>query len=300
MSYDEQQHPRDNRGKWTSGAATPEEATARAAETAGKYKPLTGMPTDPIKLNDGTYYAPGPNARMKDIAAEYMANTGMKYEPPTNYVQADPDLGTRVAKAFDQMEHNPDDPMVKASYDALKRETLAQYNALKDSGLKVDWIKPGQADPYADKNNLTADIRKMHQDVDENNHWWGYPTDLGFGDDQKLDQSRNPMLEPAGIEIGGRPVLYNDVFRLVHDLMGHVKEGNGFRAEGEENAWRSHRAMYSPLARAAMTTETRGQASWVNYGPHGEANRAANSLDTHYAPQKIGLMPSWTWNEGAS
>ena len=32
MSYDEQQHPRAASGKWTAGAATPEEATARAAK----------------------------------------------------------------------------------------------------------------------------------------------------------------------------------------------------------------------------------------------------------------------------
>jgi hypothetical protein len=49
-----------------------------------------------------------------------------------------------------------------------------------------------------------------------------------------------------------------------------------------------------------MTAETRGQNSWVNYGPHGENNRKASAADTTYAPQKIGLMPEWTHQEGAS
>jgi len=47
-----------------------------------------------------------------------------------------------------------------------------------------------------------------------------------------------------------------------------------------------------------MTSETRGQNSWVNYGPNGEANRTASAEDTKFADQKVGLMPEWTWTEG--
>jgi hypothetical protein len=83
----------------------------------------------------------------------------------------------------------------------------------------------------------------------------------------------------------------NDVFRIVHDYFGHFKEGNGFRAEGEENAWRSHSAMYSPLARRAMTSETRGQNSWLNYGPHGDTNRTAKSADTIAASLRQNSFP---------
>ena len=83
------------------------------------------------------------------------------------------------------------------------------------------------------------------------------------------------------------------------DVRAAIRTGNGFRAEGEENAWRSHAAMYSPLARGAMTSETRGQNSWVNFGPYAAANKHASAADTHYADQKIGLMPKWTRTEGA-
>src|SRR5262249_10272335 len=79
---------------------------------------------------------------------------------------------------------------------------------------------------------------------------------------------------------------------------GHFKEGVGFRADGEENAWRSHAAMFSELARGALTSETRGQNSWLNYGPPAEHNKTASPADTIYAPQKVGLMPAWTVNEG--
>jgi hypothetical protein len=98
--------------------------------------------------------------------------------------------------------------------------------------------------------------------------------------------------------VGGRKCLVNDIFRVVHDYFGHIKDGSGFSDDGEENAWRAHAAMFSPLARGALTSETRGQASWVNYGPHGETNRTASAADITYAPQKIGLMPEWTYNEG--
>lgn len=59
----------------------------------------------------------------------------------------------------------------------------------------------------------------------------------------------------------------NEKFRAVHDLLGHAIYGNQFGPKGEEIAWAVHQQMYSPLARLAMTAETRGQNSLVNYSP---------------------------------
>src|SRR5690606_19230066 len=116
------------------------------------------------------------------------------------------------------------------------------------------------------------------------------PTDLGFG---TLNETfEHPLLELTDEYIGERRLVANDVFRIVHDAFGHAKEGNGFGPIGEENAWHSHVRMYSPLAARAMTTETRGQNSWVNYGPFGEQNRA-NQRETIYADQKATLLPEW-------
>jgi hypothetical protein len=115
----------------------------------------------------------------------------------------------------------------------------------------------------------------------------------GYGALSKEDEKNNPFLEHTGEVIGGHRARYNDVFRIVHDYFGHFAHGHGFRADGEENAWRSHSAMYSDKARPAMTAETRGQNSWVNYGPHGEHNRKASAADTTYAPQKIMELKSW-------
>ena len=81
-------------------------------------------------------------------------------------------------------------------------------------------------------------------------------------------------------------MLNNDLFRVVHDYFGHLKHGYGFRAAGEDNAWRAHAAMYSPEARPAMTSETRGQNSWVNYGPHGEEPIAPLTRLTRYTARR--------------
>lgn len=69
---------------------------------------------------------------------------------------------------------------------------------------------------------------------------------------------------------GGHPFFTNDendMFRAVHDYFGHAATGRGFDPHGEEAAFRSHYAMFSPMARPAMATETRGQNSALNFGP---------------------------------
>jgi hypothetical protein len=293
--YDPDQS-RDYHGRFGSGGAptTPEAAQEHAKQIAGKYKPLEGLPQKPIQLGQN-YYVPGPIGFLKDAANEYMQKSGLEYHEPQGYAKLDKDRAQRIAQEFDKEVHNPNDPAVKASYEALAKETLAQWDVLKSSGVKVEWVKPGQADPYASSPRMAA------MDVAENKHWWGYPTDLGFGSDEesKKYNADNPLLKSVpGEIIDGRPVVVNDVFRIVHDMFGHLKEGNGFRAEGEENAWRSHSAMFSDLARPAMTNETRGQNSWVNFGPYGEKNRTASAADTHFAPQKVGLLPGWASEDG--
>jgi hypothetical protein len=60
--------------------------------------------------------------------------------------------------------------------------------------------------------------------------------------------------------------------------------------------------MFSPLAAAAITTETRGQNCWVNFGPHMRNKRGEifNIYESGYIPpqkrpfaqQKMGLLPS--------
>lgn len=265
------------------------EAQAAADAAAGTAQKLIGLPDKPMMVA-GEWYAPGPLSVAQDAAAAYMESTGLPFVPPRVFARVDVNRATRIAQAFEDMKHDPNNPDVKAAYQALADETLAQWQAIKATGLTVEFIKGG-VDPYAES------PRAAIIDVRDNNHLWVFPTEGGFGSDA-TDVSGNPLLAPTDEVINGRRLVVNDVFRIVHDYFGHIKDGNGFRADGEENAWRSHAAMYSPLARRAMTSETRGQNSWVNYGPYGTANRQASAADTHYAPQKTGLLPEWASEEG--
>lgn len=262
---------------------------AMAFNQLAEGEPLEGLPRR-IKV-DGQTVIFGPFEPAREAAREYMAKAGLPYAPPATYVQVDEDRAKRIAQAYEDMKHDPQDPEVKAAYDAMISETLAQWQAIKATGLQVEFNN-GE-DPYGNPRNAILDVV-------ENNHLFVFPTAEGFGSSD-LDVSDNPLLASVeGEDFNGRPVVVNDIFRVVHDYFGHIKEGVGFRADGEENAWRSHSAMYSPLARRAMTTETRGQNSWVNYGPHAEANRTASGADTVYADQKIGLLPQWVVEDGAT
>ena len=257
--------------------------------------PLEGLPTKVSIPRTGETLTATHDPRIRAIAADYMQASGQQYSPPRKYVKVDPDRGKRIADEYESMEHDPYHPLVKASYDALAKETIAQYNHAKTAGLKLSFWNPDEMeDPYA------ASPRLMTEDVRKNHHMYVFPTDYGYGNEPITDRDReeNPMLRDTGETWNGKPVLVNDMFRAIHDYFGHAKEGVGFRGDGEENAWRSHASMYSPLARLALGTETRGQNSWLNYGPHGEKNRTASTEETVFAPPKIGLMPSWVHHEG--
>ena len=251
--------------------------------------PLLGMPTVQTIPGIGQVKA-GPFAPARRAAAEYKRRAGIRTPEVRTYAKVNEENAKRIARAYQNMKHDPLDPRVKAAYDAMVRETLAQYQAIKATGLKIEFISDGQ-DPYA------ASPRLAIEDVRNNNHLWVFPTDSGFGMDADAEYMKNnPLLQPTNEFLGRRQLLANDVFRIVHDYFGHIQEGNGFRADGEENAWRIHASMYSPLARAAMTSETRGQNSWLNFGPHGKKNRKAKNAETVYAEQKIGLLPPEFWN----
>jgi hypothetical protein len=250
---------------------------------------------DPISVTSGIKMAAlrglpqsamGPYPDVQDLAQAYAEGRGMDYQPPQDYIPVDPERARAIAQEYDTMQHNPQDPAVKASYDAFKQETLEQYQHLISNGFVFEFY-PDDVDPYP------KGPRQALEDLHQNKHLYVYPTEAGFGTLQDDPYSDHPLLEDSGIRWNGKPVTFNDVFRGVHDVFGHAKEGVGFRWDGEDNAWRQHAAMYSELARPAMTAETRGQNSWVNFGPHGEANQIANQAETIYADQKAGILPEW-------
>lgn len=252
-------------------------------------KTLEGMP-DVVNVG-GKMEQFGTDQRLVDIAKSYVADKGLVYSPQTKYATIDEDRATRLAQAYEGMANNPNDPKVKKAYNAMIEETMAQYEALRKKGYKFDFM-PESGDIYGNPRNAINDIV-------QNKRLSIFPTEQGFGGPSAAMASQaNPLLIRTGETWNGKPVTANDVFRAVHDVFGHGKHGVGFRAAGEENAFQSHARMYSPEALPAATSETRGQNSWVNYGPFGESNKTASPILTEYAEQKTGLMPAWTWREG--
>jgi hypothetical protein len=83
----------------------------------------------------------GAHPQARQIAQEYMANK--PYFPATSYVKVDPERAKRVADAYENMKDDPTNPQVKASYDAMIKETLDQWQAIKKTGLKVEFMKEG-------------------------------------------------------------------------------------------------------------------------------------------------------------
>ena len=256
------------------------------------------------------------NEPLKDaetIAKSYMKSVGMEYVPVEKITKLDENLSKRISDAYDKMKNDPNDPKVKAAYEAMAKETLDQYKAIIDKGYKVEI---NNTEPYSDSGAMIEDLR-------DNKRMKIFSTESGFGDEPITDEQRkeNPLLRDSGFkDVNGETLLVNDVFRFVHDFFGHAKLGNGFGPIGEENAWRVHSEMYSPEARKAMTSETRGQNSWVNFsgvndavfkkrdkarqlrkeGKIEEANQMVGEVyeEMSFADQKVGLLPDFAFEEG--
>jgi hypothetical protein len=233
-----------------------------------------------------------PIVPIEEAAAKYMERMG---RPGAHVVNEFPEINeeraARIAAAYDEMMHNPGDPAVRRSYEAMIDETIAQYNALKDLDLDIRFNPPG-VDPYKKSPSMG------YADLAANRRLHVFPTEQGFGSDINFDPENNPLLKRVG-PVGDLPdATANDLFRVVHDVYGHFGPGNPFfRAPGEERAWLQHSRMYSDEALPAMSSETRGQNSWVNFGPYAKHNATASGADTIYADQKTGLLPSWAYEK---
>lgn len=270
----------------------PERADAQTVQGLSATDALPGAPS----VRGFT----GPDPRLVAVAEQYARDNGITLRRQAEYVQVDPERAARIAAAYEAMPHAPQDLRVKAAYKELIAQTLAQYRALERAGYKFWFInldKPDNVEYASSPWNAMRDIRA-------NKVMGVFPTDDGFGSGD-FDPASNPLLEDTGIKwpsgslFGPRKrVLANDLFRAVHDAFGHGLEGAGFRAQGEENAWQAHVRLFTGSAVAAITSETRGQNSWLNYGPNGESNRNAKVEDTVFADQKTGLLPEFAWTEG--
>ena len=210
------------------------------------------------------------------------------------------ELGIKTADIFDALPQF--DPEALPHYEQFIAETNAQYRALLDEGIVFELV---DADPYTPNKQGHA---QMMEDLD-NGRFKVLATESGFG--SGATASANPMLKTSKfVDVNGRPMLDNDVFRAVHDSFGHGMRGNTFGSIGEYNAFLAHSELYSDYAIRVMATETLGQNTWTNYGPHmrDEPGRLIPQGDPNYkkpsqrpfSDQKVALFPEEIITEAKS
>ena len=238
----------------------------------------------------------GKNKNIIDLANKYIAKKGLTAPEDTEIRRLNTEYSKAMADVYDAAKHTPLDEDVQKAYKALAKESKEQFEVLKKGGYIVE-LWDGANEPYKNSTEMVEDLK-------DNKHLYVFSTEEGFGETGITPQDRreNPMLADSGYkDANGKKLLLNDLFRFVHDAFGHGKLGNSFGPVGEENAWYVHSQMFSPDARRAMTSETRGQNSWVNFGPQlrnkdgslpkrGDKNYVPLS-QRDFAPQKNFLFP---------
>jgi hypothetical protein len=295
----------------SSAGAIPKVAEFKESSKIKFQKNKTDKLTAPVA---GNKLFNEPLKQALDIAKSYMKSIGKEYTPVEKITKLDEDRAKNISDAYDKMKDDPTDPEVKAAYEVMAKETLDQYDAITAKGYKLEI---NNNEPYSSSEDMINDLR-------DNNRMKIFSTESGFGEEPITDKQReeNILLKDSGRkDANGETLLVNDVFRFVHDFFGHAKLGNSFGPIGEENAWRVHSEMYSPEAKKAMTSETRGQNSWVNFsgvndaafkkrekarqlrkeGKIDQANQMVGEVydEMKFADQKIGLLPSFAVEEGS-
>jgi len=214
------------------------------------------------------------NAFLQAGAQIYNKRSGLPPIIQGLYVPFDETQGKAIASAYDALPlYDLSNIEVCIAYTLFAVEVCDMFTfATQTLGITIEpWKKEGQ--PY--KNSA-----EMFTDVENNLHLYVFVggTDhvlLGYADTSRLS--------------------INVKFRAVHDLFGHAAEGYQFWARGEENAWLLHSQMFSSLAQKALTTETRGQNAWFNFGRHNYDHAgkrlALSPSQKPFAQQKIALLP---------
>lgn len=222
----------------------------------------------------GTSQGQGPNPEARKLADEFVASKGIKKINHDARYSVDVSRAERIADEYDKLPMDDSgNPAVRKAYNSLAKEIREQWDFLTKKGVKFEpWEKDGQ--PYANS-------REMIEDVQKNKHLYFFRGGEPHVFLDKVDQATG--------------YSYNEMFRAIHDYFGHAVNGNSFGPIGEENAWAAHSQMFGDDARKAMTTETRGQNSWVNFGKQNfEADGTYKNIpqkDRPYAVQKIALLP---------
>lgn len=221
----------------------------------GRSGPKTIIGTTPSRAFAAS--APVPRNVVDDIVGKYRASAGISTKGLATLLPEDIDYLARIADAQQRAVHDPADDAVAKAYRALTTETKSMFDALGITEI-ARWTEDGQ--PYASVDEMFADMAagrlKMRLSADM------------FG--EGADNPGHPMYKASGVKAAdGTPLVFNDLFRVVHDVYGRapigLKRDNG---RDDYNAYHEHARLVSDDARKALATETLAQGAWHHYGPH--------------------------------
>jgi len=211
------------------------------------------------------------NEDLKRVRDSYMKKSGIT-TPPKAYNKFDKQAFREMAEYHKNVKDDRKNPVMQKSYRAFLDETKKQYEALVEAGYKIEpWLDAGE--PYG----VTSDL--IREDVAKNKHLSYLRSRSATGESDHNETAENYMpFESTGIFINGDEVLFNDLFRAVHDIFGHAFVKNTFSTQGELDAYITHASMYSQQAQKALFLETVMYNAWYNEFKN-------------YAPRKIYDIP---------
>lgn len=149
------------------------------------------------------------------------------------------------------------------SYENLKFWIQLQYCHLIDEGWQFVPFLTGE-EPYKNSQDL-------FQRVEDEQVMQFFPTvqegHESFGDNSGTD-GNHPFLDYAPFWTGnGYRMTYNDLFRCVHDVIGHIATRQSFGMKGEFCAFLSHVSTLPRNSWDALILESIAQSAWVTCNP---------------------------------
>ncbi len=185
-------------------------------------------------------------------------NRGVKELPPMEVI-AD------IAAEQQSQTGKPIDQETARAYGVFREALVSQYQAILQSGLKVHAWR-GEGEPYKTSPELlwSPNSTVMRQRVEAEGRFYFFMTQNGFGSEGGATEqpTKHPLLEMSPCKTSdGEPMLYNDVFRVVHDAMAHLHGEYSFSTKGEFNAMLCHASTLPRESWPALFAETFAQNS---------------------------------------
>ena len=195
---------------------------------------------------------------------------GLAETPPKETIARAADEQTSSGKSLT--------PEAEQSYASLVDEIGRQYEALVATGLKVRAWR-GEGEPYGDPPGSTKpNSDKMREEVAKTGEFSFFMTEKGFGTGAATPD--HPMLRETKYKTAdGEPMIANDLFRVVHDMVAHVRGGYSFSTNGEYNGMLTHASTLPEGAWPALFAETFGQnAVYEQTGNYSQQNAYASKV----------------------